>query len=258
MQKSFIFWHCFVNFFSYFQYLEWISSKSSRTSTNSHMIIDLTISSRSTRQLTRINTFVILTSLIIATFRIWNTIATNASGIRIAFVSRLTLADGPSSFIATIGVCSTNLDDGTRIRKTSRPEKKQFRKKICIFTLDLLHPIAFRSTQDVASQNTNLRLIAFSQNINLKNRLYFRSMHIKSVHLKMTKKSRFRLFSPFIQLCPFFQFFWFCQFFFNFFDFFQFFRFFSILSILPKFVNISYFVPFVHFFSLWFSINYDT
>ena len=112
-----------------FQYLEWISSKSSRTSTNSHMIIDLTISSRSTRQLTRINTFVILTSLIIATFRIWNTIATNASGIRIAFVSRLTLADGSSSFIATIGVCSTNLDDGTRIRKTSRPDKKQFEKK---------------------------------------------------------------------------------------------------------------------------------
>ena len=137
------------------------------------------------------------------------------------------------------------------------------KKKKCIIRLDLLHPIAFRSTHEAASQNTNLRLIAFSQNINLKNRLYFRSMHIKSVHLKMTKKSRFRLFSPYIQaivsifsilliLSIFFQFFRL----FSILSIFQFCRFcqsLSIFSILPnfadfaKFFNFSYFVPFVQF-----------
>ena len=102
-------------------YLEWISSESTRTSTDSDMIVHLAISTWSTRQLTRIDTLVILTSLIVSAFRIGNTIATNATGVRIAFVSWLAFADWTSTFVTAISIGTANIHHWTRIGQASRP-----------------------------------------------------------------------------------------------------------------------------------------
>ena len=66
-----------VDPFSQYLYLEWVSCKSSRTSANSYMIVDLAISARPAGRSTRINTFVILTGLIVPAFRIGNTVSSH-------------------------------------------------------------------------------------------------------------------------------------------------------------------------------------